>query len=96
MKKLFVVLLSALFALPALAQVQTKPAPSRPDAASAVVALAAASIILPAAIITGKRDALCAAMGGTYFPNSNGLDQCPGGQWSALVGLKEPKDGSGQ
>ena len=96
MKKLFVALFAMAFSALAPAQVQTKPAPSRPDAASAVVALAAATIILPAAIITGKRDALCAAMGGTYFPNSDGFDQCPGGQWSALVGLKESKDGSGK
>ena len=96
MKQLFVALFAMSVATCAPAQVQTKPAPSRPDAASAVVALAAATVILPAAIITGKRDALCAAMGGTYFPNSDGLDQCPDGQWSALVGLKEPKDGSGK
>ena len=96
MKKLLVALFATALSTLAPAQVQTKPAPSRPDVASAVVALAAATVILPAAIITGKRDVLCAAMGGTYFPNSDGFDQCPDGQWSALVGFKEPKDGSGK
>lgn len=75
---------------------QTLPVESAKPVASVAVALVAASVILPAAIITGKRAELCAAMGGTYFPNSDGLDQCPGGAWSALIGIKEPKDGSGK
>lgn len=90
MKKLVLFLL---IAISMFAQAQTKPAPTPPDAASVAVALAAASIILPAAIITGKRAELCAAMGGTYFPNSDGLDQCPGGAWSALIGIKEKQNG---
>ena len=89
MKKLVLFLL---IAISMFAQAQTKPAPTPPDAASVAVALAAASVILPVAIITGKRDALCTAMGGQYFPNSDGLDQCPGGRWSALIGIRGEQD----
>lgn len=91
MKKLLL-LVMALVLSSAHAQ-QTLPAEPVKPAASVAVALVAASIILPAAIITGKRAELCAAMGGTYFPNSDGLDQCPGGAWSALIGIKEKQNG---
>ena len=83
MKKLFLALLLA----PMLALAQ----PSKPElnpeqklaVANAVTALAVGWFVLPAAILTGKQEALCKALGGTYTPA--GPDLCPTGNWVAII-----------
>ncbi len=72
----FLVLIAALIALPAMAQ--TKPA-THPEAANTVSALALGWFVLPAAILTGKREGLCKLMGGKF--DLSAPDQCAGGQW---------------
>ena len=94
MKKFLAILIGfAMVAFSNAAEQATLPTdpPTHVRAISATLALAAGSIILPLAILTGTREQLCRGMGGTYFPNSDGRDQCPGGQWSVLLGVGTPK-----
>jgi len=76
----YLVLIAALIALPAMAQ--TKPA-THPEAANAVSALALGWLVLPAATLTGKKEALCKLMGGKY--DLSAADQCAGGQWANVA-----------
>ena len=83
MKKVVLFLLFAL-SLTAVAQERPTLTPEQKwAAANAVTALTVGWLVLPAAIVSGKREALCLAMGGQYDPS--GADQCPGGQWANLV-----------
>lgn len=54
-------------------------------AAEATTALVLGPVLLPAAILSGQREGLCKIMGGTYTPNSDGKDQCPGGIWLKTI-----------
>ena len=83
MKKVLTLLLVAL-SLSAMAQERPQPTPEQKWAAANVVtSLTVGWLVLPMAILTGKREQLCLAMGGRYDPN--GADQCPTGQWANLV-----------
>ena len=60
------------------------------NAFNAVSALAVGWFVLPAAILTGKREGLCALMQGKY--DLSAPDQCAGGQWgNVALFLKEKK-----
>lgn len=51
--------------------------------ASGLTAVIVGPIVLPAAILSGKREGLCKVMGSTYDPK--GADQCPNGQWLFVI-----------
>jgi hypothetical protein len=53
--------------------------------ANAGTALLVGPIALPAAILSGQKEGLCKVLGGTYTPNSDGQDQCPGGVWLRII-----------
>lgn len=56
---------------------------------SLFVALVAGGVIFVGATVTGNQKELCDKMGGTYTPANAGRgDICPGGKWSALVGVR--------
>lgn len=91
MKKLFAILVAACFAMPAFAQ-EKRPelTPEQKLKATLVVANAATALVvgpiaLPAALLTGQAAGLCKVLGGTYTPNSDGKDQCPGGIWLRII-----------
>ena len=87
----YLVLLVALIALPAMAQQRPELTPEQKwNAANAVSAVALGWFVLPAAIVTGKREGLCKLMGGKY--DLSAADQCAGGQWANVaLFLKEQK-----
>jgi|PlaIllAssembly_1097288.scaffolds.fasta_scaffold3479569_1 hypothetical protein len=87
----YLVLLAALIALPAMAQQRPELTPEQKwNAANAVSAVAIGWFVLPAAIVTGKREGLCKLMGGKY--DLSAADQCAGGQWANVaLFLKEQK-----
>ena len=82
----------AAFAMPTFAQ-DTKRPELTPEQklkgalilANAGTALVVGPLALPAAILTGQREGLCKVLGGTYTPNSDGKDQCPGGVWLRII-----------
>jgi hypothetical protein len=90
MKNLFVAFLFVL-SLPSMAQQRPELTPEQKwNAANAVSAVALGWFVLPAAIITGKREGLCKLMGGKY--DLSAADQCAGGQWANVaLFLKEQK-----
>ena len=82
-----------MFALSLSASAQQRPdlTPEQQwNAFNAVSALAVGWFVLPAAILTGKREGLCSLMQGKY--DLAAPDQCAGGQWGNVVlFLKEQK-----
>jgi hypothetical protein len=56
--------------------------------ASLVVAMIAGGVIVIGATVTGNQKELCDRMGGKYTPQAAPGDICPGGKWSALVGVR--------
>lgn len=56
--------------------------------ASLFVALVAGGVIFIGATATGNQQALCERMGGKYTPQAANGEICPGGKWSALVGVR--------
>ncbi len=91
MKHVLAILFAALFATVAVAQdkkVELTPEQKLKGAlvlANAGTALLVGPIALPAALLTGKVEGLCNVLGGTYTPNSDGKDQCPGGVWLRII-----------
>ena len=90
MKSLFLFLL--VLALPAVAQTRPELTPQQKlVAAEAVVALATGPIVLPLAVVTGQRQALCDAIRtrprSCFDDNSEGRDQCPCGNWLRVIPL---------
>jgi hypothetical protein len=91
MKYLVTLFLSALFAFPAFAddrKIELTPEQKLKGAlvlANAGTALLVGPIALPAAILSGQKEGLCKVLGGTYTPNSDGKDQCPGGVWLRII-----------
>ena len=84
MKKLFAILLVALFAFPALAQTRPELTPEqKANVANGITAVVLGPVILPAAILTGNKEGLCKVLGGTYTPT--GADQCPNGVWLRII-----------
>lgn len=60
--------------------------------AEAATALVTGPIILPVAIVTGNKEALCHALEpklpgipSSYNPNPDGVDQCPRGNWLRII-----------
>jgi hypothetical protein len=87
MKSFFMSLIFAVFATSALAQ-DKKPelTPAQKlEIANGLTAVVVGPVALPAAILSGKKKELCDVLGGTYTPNSDGLDQCPGGVWLRIL-----------
>jgi hypothetical protein len=78
---------ATLFAFPAFAQEkrpELTPA-QKLEIANGITAVVVGTVFLPAAILTGKKKELCDLLGGTYTPNSDGQDQCPGGVWLRTI-----------
>ena len=96
MKKFFAIILT-LFATSAFAQDRQRPelTPEQKlkgalTLANAGTALIVGPVALPAAILSGKTEALCHVLEGhkkpsSYNPNSDGKDQCPGGVWLRII-----------
>ena len=87
MKKLVALFFALMFSLSAFAQAN-KPEltpEQKVNVANAVTAIVIGPIALPAAILSGKKEGLCGVLGGTYTPNSDGRDQCPGGVWLRII-----------
>jgi hypothetical protein len=92
MKNLFVAFLLML-SLPALAQDRPTLTPQQKlVVAEAVTALVTGPIVLPIAVVTGRREALCHALEGpilsrrsSFNNNSDGKDQCPRGNWLRII-----------
>jgi hypothetical protein len=86
MKSFFVSLLLSVFALSATAQEKPQLTPAQKlNIANGLTAVVVGPVALPAAILSGKKKELCDVLGGTYTPNSDGLDQCPGGVWLRII-----------
>jgi hypothetical protein len=88
-KKLLAILALSL-SLPTLVQASKPTTVQKLVLVETVVALAVGPIVLPAAILTGQREALCTLMEPKGIPtsynlNSDGLDQCPRGNWLRLI-----------
>lgn len=97
MKKIAVVLFAALFSLGAVAQEKRPELTPEQNLkvvwalSNAVTALVTGWFVLPAAMLTGKREGLCEVMKGKYDPAAP--DQCAGGDWVRIVPyLKDLKD----
>ena len=96
MKKLLFLFFSLCFSFSVLAQ-----APNLPDrpaltpeqklsVANAVTAIIVGPVALPAAMLSGQKEALCHVLEGHKQPssfnnNSDGRDQCPGGIWLRAI-----------
>lgn len=88
MKKFFAIFVAALFATSAFAQDRQRPEltpEQKLNVANGLTALIIGPVVLPAAILSGQKEGLCNVLGGTYTPNSDGKDQCPGGVWLRVI-----------
>ena len=88
MKKFITLVITFLFAGTVFAAPELTPEQKLKAAfigAEAATALVIGPVFLPAALITGQQEGLCKLMGGTYTPNSDGKDQCPGGIWLRTI-----------
>lgn len=83
MKKSLIALAVCAVCAVQVAHAQTIPAAVKTT--NAFVALVVGPFAVPYAAATGQLPALCKALGGTY--DAKGKDQCPDGQWSALLGF---------
>jgi hypothetical protein len=94
MKNLIVVAILAMFAPFALAQDRPQLTPlQKLNVANGLTAVIVGPVVLPAAIISGQKEGLCNVLGGTYTPNSDGKDQCPGGVWLRIIPFLADKKG---
>jgi len=88
MKKSLLLVLS-LFSLSTMALEPELSPKQKLVAAEAVVALVTGPIVLPVAVITGQREALCDAIRmrprSCFDDNSDGRDQCPCGNWLRVI-----------
>ena len=83
---LSIIVMTVLFAMGQAAHAQEKPAPKPVvvwTAANVLTSFAVGWFVLPAAIITGKQQALCDILQGTYDPKA--ADQCAGGDWVRII-----------
>ena len=95
MKKALAALFLSLLSLTALAQ-DRRPEltpEQKLNVANAVTAIVVGPVALPAAILSGQKEGLCNVLGGTYTPNSDGKDQCPGGVWLRIIPFLADKKG---
>lgn len=86
---LFVLAMTVSLSVPA--QERPQPTPEQKwEAVNVATALTVGWLVLPVAILTGKRAELCALMGGKF--DLSAQDQCAGGQWgNVALFLKEKK-----
>lgn len=85
MKHIIALLFASLFSMFAIAQ------PSIPEPTplqkwgflNGIVAVIVGPVVLPAAMLSGQRQALCDVMKGKYDPAA--ADQCRGGQWVFVI-----------
>ena len=95
MKHIITLLFAALFATFAVAQDRDRPELTplqKLNVANGLTAVLVGPIALPAAMLSGQKEGLCKVLGGTYTPNSDGKDQCPGGVWLRIIPfLKDAK-----
>lgn len=91
MKKLLFAVLAMAVSLSVPAQERPQPTPEQKwEAVNAATALTVGWLVLPVAILTGKRAELCALMEGKF--DLSAQDQCAGGQWgNVALFLKEKK-----
>lgn len=87
MKKSLIALAVCAVCAVQVAHAQTVPAAIKTT--NAFVAIVAGPFVVPYAAFTGQLPALCKVLGGTYDPK--GQDQCPDGNWSALLGYTPQK-----
>ena len=88
MKHAIALLFAALFATFAVAQDRDRPELTplqKLNVANGLTAVIVGPVALPAAMLTGQKEGLCNVLGGTYTPNSDGKDQCPGGVWLRII-----------
>ena len=86
MKKLFPLVMTLALSLPVMAQDRPELTPEqKANVANGLVAVLAGPVVLPAAMLSGQKKGLCDVLGGTYTPNSDGKDQCPGGVWLRII-----------
>ena len=96
MKKFFALLFTALFATLGFAQDRDRPEltpEQKLNVANGLTAVLVGPIALPAAMLSGQKEGLCKVLGGTYTPNSDGKDQCPGGVWLRIIPFLADKKG---
>ena len=96
MKHIIALLFAALFATLGFAQDRDRPQltpEQKLNVANAVTAIVVGPVALPAAILSGQKEGLCNVLGGTYTPNSDGKDQCPGGIWLRIIPFLADKKG---
>lgn len=55
---------------------------------SIIIGMTVGSVITVGASLTGQGKALCDVLGGQYTPVGTAGESCPGGAWSALVGVR--------
>lgn len=53
--------------------------------ATVPIVIVGMSVLLMGAVLTGKGEELCTAMGGHYRPVPPPEDQCPDGKWRNLL-----------
>lgn len=88
MKKIIALFFAMLFATLGFAQDRDRPELSplqKLNVANGLTAVLTGPIVLPAAILSGQKEGLCNVLGGKYTPNSDGMDQCPGGVWLRII-----------
>lgn len=94
MKPIIAILVVGLFSLSAFAQDKTLTPEQKLGAAltlaNAGTALIVGPVALPAAMLSGQKEALCHVLEGhkkpsSYNPNPDGKDQCPNGIWLRII-----------
>ncbi len=86
MKSYILAFLFALFSTVAIAQDRPELSPlQKLNVANGLTAVIVGPVALPAAMLSGQKAGLCNVLGGTYTPNSDGKDQCPGGVWLRII-----------
>lgn len=94
-------LFATLLSLSAMAVAQDRPTLTPQQklvVVEAAVALVTGPIVLPVAVVTGQREALCHILEGpilsrrsSFDDNSEGRDQCPRGNWLRIIPFLKEK-----
>jgi hypothetical protein len=86
MKFLLPLFLLFSLSLPTSAQDKAELTPlQKLNVANGLTAVIVGPVAFPAAMLSGQKEGLCNVLGGTYTPNSDGKDQCPGGVWLRII-----------
>lgn len=78
-------MIATLFAFPAFADDRKIELTPEQKLKGALVLANAGTALLVGPILSGQKEGLCKVLGGTYTPNSDGKDQCPGGVWLRII-----------